>query len=282
MPFGGIDVTSLEGALLGNVEADAQSFDSSGPFGGINSVSGKGQTLKETIKEVVIEGGKSFKDNRPMQYFNKQLIWNFNPDITGFSLCFMVPPPLLGLDLAGKYNSKYVEGFRKLIVFAAFDFTPPTRQISTEKLTNRSGGLPYATQVEPSEQCTVSYIDNADLDIFNFHCVWFEYIKDLTLGYTGVPSTYLEPGSPNYGGLDYAGSLYVVRYDVSMQDILYVGKVTGIYPQTLPNKEMIGQRSTNEITVVPFTYFAGWYDETLDTAHPIWAELEDFIIPFYG
>lgn len=237
--------------------------------------------LRNFVEDICIKGGV-LNNNKPMQYFNRQLLYKFNPDISGFSLCFMIPPPFLGLKDVGKYDSQYVDAFQKLTVFAAVDFSPPTRQISTEKLSARTGGVPYATEVEPSEQCTVSYIDNTDFDIFNFHSVWFDYIHDLTLGYIEVPSIYLAPGNENYGGLDYAASLYVVRYDFSMQNIVYVGKVTGIYPQGLPNKEIIGQRSTNDVTVIPFTYFAGWYDETLDDQHPIWGELETHVISFYS
>ena len=246
------------------------------------SFAGGAGKLVNIVEDICVKGGGTLVGNKAIQYFNRQLLHNFNPDINGYSLCFMLPPPFLGLDLDGKYDSEYAELFRKLTVFASVDFSPPTRQISTQKLSARTGGVPYATQVEPTEQCTVSYIDNSDLDIFNYHAVWLEYIHDLTLGYVDVPDIYIDPDNPNYGGLDYAGSLYMVRYDVSMQNIIYVGKVTGVYPQGLPNKEIIGQRSTNEVTVIPFTYFAGWYDETLDSSHPIWNELETYVLSFYG
>jgi len=237
--------------------------------------------LEKFIKENIIEGGGDLSNNMPMQYFNRQLSQNFNPDINGYSLCFMVPPPFLALEATGKYQESYVELFRKLTVFSAIQFSPPTRQVQTEKLSARTGGIPYATEVEPSEQCTVSYIDNTDLDIFNFHSVWLDAIHDLVLGYIEPPSLYITEGDPDYGGLDYAGSLFIVRYDTSMQNILYVGKVTGIYPQSLPNKEVIGQRTNNEITTLPITYFAGWYDETTNSSHPIWSELESAVLSIY-
>lgn len=252
------------------------------PYEGQTSFGGGPGELVNIVEDICIKGGGTLEENKAMQFFNRQLLHTFNPDINGYSLCFMLPPPFIGLDLDGKYDDEYAELFRKLTVFASVDFSPPTRQVSTQKLSARTGGVPYATQVEPTEQCTVSYIDNTDLDIFNFHAVWLEYIHDLTLGYIDVPNIYIDPGNPNYGGLDYAGSIYMVRYDVSMQNIMYVGKVTGVYPQGLPNKEIIGQRSTNEVTVIPFTYFAGWYEETLDSSHPIWSELESHVLGFYG
>jgi len=231
--------------------------------------------LQNIVREICIEGGGSFKDNEVLKYFNRQLFENFNPDINGFSLCFLLPPPFLGASISS-------EIFRKLSVFAAIDFTPPIREVKTQKFATRSSGIPYAVELEPTEQCMVSYLDNMDMNIFKFHSEWFNYIHDLTLGYTSAPSVYLDPGSGCYGGLDYAGAIFIVKWDVSLQDISYVGKVTGAYPQTLPNKEILGQRSSNELVIIPFTYFAGWYDEALDSSHPIWSELESNILGYYG
>lgn len=240
------------------------------------SFAGSASQLNGIVEDICIKGGGSFTDNMVLQYFNRQLLQDFNPNINGYSLCFMVPPPFKGLGV------DEFEVFRKLSVFASIEFSPPVREIKTQSFATRSSGMPYAVELEPSEQCTISFIDNSNMDIFKFHSVWFDYIHDLTLGHTEVPNIYLDPDSPSYGGLDYAGSVFVVKYNVSMQSIVYVGKVTGVYPQTLPNKEIIGQRSTNEIVVIPFTYFAGWYEETTSSSSPIWQELESSILSYYG
>jgi hypothetical protein len=232
--------------------------------------------LQNIVRDMCIDdGGGTFTNNKPMTYFNRQLLEKFNPDINGFSLCFFLPPPFLGASVES-------DVFRKLSVFAAVDFTPPVREVKTQTFDHRSAGIPYAVELEPSEQFTVSYLDNTDMETFKFHSVWFDYIHDLTLGYVSAPSIYLDPGSGSYGGLDYAGAIFVVKYSMSMQEIVYVGKVTGAYPQSLPNKEIIGQRITNEIVIIPFTYFAGWYEETTNPSHPIWSELESNIISYYG
>ena len=238
--------------------------------------------LDSFLKANVIEGGGSFDDNGPMQFFNKQLALDFNPDINGFSLCFFIPPPFLGLDETSQLDQKYIDFIRLLVVFSAMDFTPPVRQVQLEKASARTGGIAYATEVEPSDQCSVSYVDNTDLDIFNFHSCWIDYMHDLMLGYIEVPAEYLSPGAGNYGALDYAGSIYIVRYDFSMKNILYVGKCTGVYPTSLPNKEIIGQRSSNELSVIPITYSTGWYEETFQASHPIISELHSDVISKYS
>jgi hypothetical protein len=239
--------------------------------------------LNKFIHEICITGGNTFNDNPEMIYFNTQLLQEFNPELSGFSFCFMVPPPFIALQNSpGKYDFEYIKSFRKLTLFSSIDFNPPQRQIQSEKFSARGGGIPYATEMDISQQASVSYLDNTDLDIFNFHLTWFEFVHEMLLGYIKVPDIYLDPNLPTYGGLDYAGSLFILKYDMAMQEIKYIGKATGIFPSTLPNKEIIGQRTTTELVVLPITYTCAWFDETLHHNHPIWKELENKIIEYFS
>lgn len=237
------------------------------------------------------------KSTNILKYFNDQLFKYFNPDINGFTLAFLIPPPFLGLKNKNDLNflnlinipnvnsdtitltqtNKYLTSIQKLVTFAATDFSPPQRTVNTERVSSRSGGIPYATEVEPSEQCTIQYIDNHDLDIFNFHCEWVAYIEELLQGILVPPGEYLNSNSSTYGCLDYAGSLYIVKYDPSLRNMKYLGKCTGIFPQSLPSKELIGSRQQNELTVLPFTYFVSYYEESINPHHPIWADFQNDI-----
>jgi len=237
--------------------------------------------LQSFLYELCCKGGTTLENNPAMMYFNSQLTGKFNPDINGYSLCFMVPPPFLALQNIGKYNKAYIESFRKLTVFSSMDFTVPQRQVQSEKFSARTGGVSYATEIDVSTQGSVSYIDNIDLDIFNFHSLWIDFMHELLLGYIEVPSVYLDAKSDMYGALDYAASMFVIKYSPTMQRILYLGKMTGVYPQTLPNKEIIGQRSSNELSIIPITYVCSWFEETLDKHHPIWIELEEKLTEFF-
>ena len=241
-----------------------------------------GIDLNSFIYDICVSGGDLLKNNKVMQYFNSQLLNEFNPEISGFSFCFIVPPPFLGLSNVGKYDAEYINSFKKLTLFSSIDFNPPQRQIQSEKFSARSGGIPYATEMDMTQQTSVSYLENTDLDIFNYHLVWFQYVQEMLLGYIDVPSIYLDPKEQTYGGLDYAGSLFIVKYDIAMQEVKYVGKATGIYPSTLPNKEILGQRSTSEIVVLPITYVCAWFDETTHNNHPIWDELNSKITEYFS
>lgn len=229
--------------------------------------------LKKFLYDFYYKGGSGtiLEDSPEVMYFNSLLTGKFNPDINGYTLCFMVPPPFLSLKNIGKCDSEYIKLFRKLTIFSSMDFTPPQRQVQSEKFSARTGGVSYATEVDVSTQCSVSYLDNSYLDVFNFHSLWIEFIHELLLGYIKVPAIYMTEGDM-YGALDYAASMFIIKYSPSMNDILYLGKMTGIYPQSLPNKEIIGQRSSNELTVIPITYACSWFEETLNPSHSIWIE----------
>lgn len=263
------------------------------------------------------QGLRNFKDRThvnnltpEMTYFNDQLFKYFYPDINGYVLIFMVPPQF---DLLTTYmnheNIEFMSDFMKLVVFTATDFTPPQVQVSSEAVISRVGAVPYATEVHPSEQCSITFIDNQNLDVYRFHYTWVEFMKELVEGIIPVwgPSDgqthrfhgksyasnelpgedYMKYESNNqalndlYGALDYAASAYIVKYDPTMKHMQFVGKATGIFPQSLPSKELIGQRTANEITTLPFTYFCAYYEEAMDSHHIIWKELENFLKLYY-
>lgn len=234
--------------------------------------------LDEFIENVYCADSNAGKMPGFLKYMNSQMFKYFNPDINGYTLVFLVPPPF---SCTKNKSDSFITYVKQFVVFAGVDFTPPTRSIESEKANARVGGVPYATEVIPSEQCTVSYIDNHDLDIYNFHLSWSHYIHELLEGFIEPSDSYLDPNGEHYGAIDYAGSLFTVKFDPDMRTIKYVGKTTGVFPQQLPSKELLGSRSSNELTTLPFTYSCAMYDETMNSAHPIWRELENHVLSAY-
>ena len=215
--------------------------------------------------------------NGLIPYLTGQLYFDFYPDITGFTICLFVPPPLLGATEFVGLND-----FKKLICFAAVDFSPPQLQIESERISSRSGGVPYVTEVTPTQQLNVTFIDNSSLIIYNYHLYWTHYIHNILEGYIEPPGEFInDPNSELYGGLDYAGSFYFVKFDPSFTEIKFVSKATGVFPQILPSKELIGQRSSNELATLPYSYTCAYYEETLDENHRIFKELESQLYWYY-
>ncbi len=223
------------------------------------------------------------KNEASLRYFYKQLYKNYNPDINGYNLIFMIPPDLSGWRVSHNnlYSQESMSFFfetSKFVTFAAIDFTPPTQQVNTEKIASRTGAIPYVTEISNTEQCSITYVDNAEIDIYHFHHMWLEYMRAVVEGFVEPDDKYINPDNIKdgcFGAIDYAASIYVVKYLPNLRDIRYINKSVGIFPQSLPSKELIGQRSSNELTTLPFTYFvAGFRESTWRENNSHWLNKE--------
>jgi hypothetical protein len=240
-----------------------------------------------------------------IKYFYQQLYRDFAPDINGYTMVFFVPPDLSGY--ATKYGQtlydqtkdSYMGIVGKIMTFAAVDFTPPQSQVRTENISTRSGSIPIASEVAESETCSITFVDNSNLDIYMFHHIWIEYIREILEGTIAPNSKYFYSVEDNvvasseeanfyngddYGAIDYAASFYIVKYRPDMKTVTFVSKCVGVFPQSLPNKELIGARSSNEIVTLPFTYSCSGYREALyheeSSDSWIFGELNDIIRRF--
>lgn len=207
-----------------------------------------------------------YKDSEGyLRYFYKQFYKDYNPDINGFILLFMIPPDLSGFkkmynELYGDFS--FFSEIQNFFTFSAVDFTPPSVQVNSEKISSRSGGIPYATEVTNTDQCSITFIENSKIDIYHFHRVWINYIQAVLEGLIHPSEEYLDKSNNRlFGAIDYASSLYVVKYLPNLNKILLIGKCIGIFPQLLPGKELFGQRTSNELTTLPINYFCPLYRE---------------------
>ncbi len=234
-----------------------------------------------------------------VKFFYQQLYRDFSPVINGYTLVFFVPPDLSGYkNLAGSplYSQEdpasYMSTVGKIMTFAAVDFTPPQSQVRTENVSTRSGSVPIASEVSESETISITFVDNGYLDIYMFHHLWVEYIREILEGTIAPDDSYYytfkdtnEPIDLDfYGAIDYAASCYIVKYRPDMKTVTYVSKCVGIFPQSLPNKELIGTRSANEIVTLPFTYSCSGFREALyhEKSSKMWIfdELDDIVKMF--
>ena len=219
-----------------------------------------------------------------LKYFNHELFNQFNPDINGYVLIFFVPPPFTLLP----DSETILTELKKFITFAAVDFTPPQIEIVASEVSGRSGGVPFASELSSTPDCSVTYLDNDRLSIYSFHSGWIEYIHGLVNGIiTGPNGEFPKDLLPDeFGniknGLDYVGSFFIVKYNPSMDKIVYVSKCTGVWPRTTPSKELIGQRTSNELVTLPYQYKVTKFEEALSNNHPIWMELEKKVLSVFG
>jgi hypothetical protein len=179
------------------------------------------------------------------------------------------------------------------MTFAANDFSPPQSQVRTDYVSARTGRITMAAEVSESDTCSITFLDNRQLDIYMFHHIWVEYIREVLEGtiepdsrYYISSDSYDDPRQgEDYAAIDYAASFYIVKYRPDMKTITFAAKCVGVFPQSLPNKELIGTRSSNEVVTLPFTYSCSGYREALYHEHAsgnslwIFDELEKNILP---
>jgi len=221
-------------------------------------------------------------DNKPLKKFYNYLYSSYNPDVTGYTLLFMIPPHFSAIEYAGNVKLdatslwssitsligvapdtvNTLEDFAKVYPFFATDFTPPQTEVQNAQMQSRSGAISYAADVIETESVSVQFIESNPLTIYKFHLLWVEYIRDILRGKIKPADAYLDDeDTEHFGAQDYLGAFYVVKYTLDMKEISYIGKCIGVYPRTLPSKELIGNRLTNEICMLPFEYSCVAYRE---------------------
>jgi len=239
----------------------------------------------------------SLFDNKVLNYFNHMLMGynadqgrKFSPDINGYVLIFMLPPDLSGYKLSYAADSDLGQ-ITKMFAFLAMDFTPPPISVTTSAIPTGSGSLSYGAEVISSGQLQINFIDTTRLESFGMHKMWIDYIEDVSRGVVAPAKKYRNPKESSFGEIDYATSAYVARFKPSRGnkwgDLVYVGKATGIFPITLPDKEVIGRRDSNEITMLPISYSCPLYRQCVygalrETNPWIYEELKQLCFAAYG
>ena len=213
-----------------------------------------------------------------LRYFNRMLYSDFMPDVNGYVLIFMIPPHLSGYNL-NPSPGNFLGEASKLIPFVGIDASPPSSQVTVAEINGTFGGIPYGTKVSNANQINITYLDTADIQIFSMHKTWETYIRDVTIGQVKPDDSYMGGGGSALGYtyesdfcyIDYLASAYVLKFRPSTlgsdieENIVYVGKAVGIFPLSLPHKELIGRRDANELTILPITYNSSIYREYVVT-----------------
>jgi len=218
--------------------------------------------LANRAKKVVDHTNYSFSGNGSfLDYINDNLLTHQEqPDVSGYTFVFLEPPDLSGL--TDKSVQMNIDEICKKSLFLAIDATPPAVTINTEQINNQASiSMPYATTKVATGNLSITFMDNAIMDINSMHNVWIEYIYNQLWGDLKPAAKYLDPEHSEFGSLDYATSAFIVKYDPSFSDPpVMVGKATGIFPTALPVKEVIGTRSNRELVMQSITYTCSYYE----------------------
>jgi hypothetical protein len=215
--------------------------------------------FEKTIKnyEKTDEGKKLM--SRFYKYYNDKEV---NYDISGFSMIFMIPPDLSG------YNTVYpgvkgkIDSVCKKTLYLSLDISAPESQITASELASGSSSkIPYAQFRTTGGNFNISYFDVRDLDLYWLHSQWSNYIVDTISGDVCPDDKYIT--GDEAGAIDYATSMYFIKLKPFTTDISYIGKATGVFPLNLPNKDILGSRQNNQLSIFPINYICGDYNELL-------------------
>lgn len=228
-----------------------------------------------------------YGDKSVLKYLYGQVFSDFNPDVSGYVLVFMEPPDLSGYrNLNPQYNflsrNSFVWNNTKRIPVVATTFTPPQIQMNTTAISGSAGSQKLPTELVTGESLSITYVETNYLDIYSFHQTWINYINEVIDG-TLTPdiSTYIGSNGEERK-IDYAASFYLAKWSQNLQNITYLGKAIGCIPRELPSSEILGNRTSLELTNVGFTYDVFDYrEETLYTNKWLRDEFEELIISRY-
>jgi len=173
---------------------------------------------------------------------------SINYHINGYSIITMTPPHLSGLGLTPEAISS--NGLIDNILFA-IDFSGPGQRV---EVSSSQGIVPYATKKTTSGDISCSYLDSDNLFIFGFHKTWIDYISSVRRGELEPSGNYIDNNE-----LDYVASIYAVTFKPDMTSPVYVSKGVGCFPNSLEDKEIIGSRSSNELSIMSMSYTCADY-----------------------
>lgn len=222
------------------------------------------EEIRKYIEKNLDSGNSSSEtDNLSLLRFFNQSLYNrsFQPDISGYVFISLIPPDLSG------YSSSvqdFMVGTVKNFLFLAIDFATPETSIGTTDFTSGSSiVLPYAINKKSGGQMSINYIENINLNIYQYHLNWINYINDVLYGEVSPDEDKYITGAggrfEDVGSLDYAAAAYVVKYDPRVRKLSYIAKATGLIPLNIPNKEVIGNRETLQLTILPMSYICADY-----------------------
>ena len=176
----------------------------------------------------------------------------YDPDINGFTMIYFIPPDFSAFP--DNVNEE-LKNISKKMVFLATEFIPPETQVNVSQYGGGSGNLmPFPTGIGRSGNLSINYIENSEQEMLTFHNFWIEYIDGILKGKIKPNNSFL---TDDYPIIDYMGGAYVIKFNKNMNKITYIGKASGIFPLSLNTKQVFGDRSKNEVSIlsIPYPFF---------------------------
>lgn len=222
--------------------------------------------------------------NNIFKYFYSQFFSTAEFDVNGYSLIFLYPPDFSGFkklnqlitqqptdttqtSTAGSSDFGYMppdyafyQYFKDYMMFAV-EFEIPEQEVTVSEiqLANKQN-IEFVSGFNTSGNLSVRYIDNSSLKMYKFHSNWISYMKMIMRGDLEPAEEYI-----NSKEIDYMASMYILKFTPNMDIPNYIGKASGIFPKNLPVKELLGNRTENQLIMYSINYFYSMYEGSVLT-----------------
>lgn len=169
----------------------------------------------------------------------------YDYDVNGFNLIFLRPPIFSGL---GQSMTNYPI-YNNFFVYAV-DFTPLDFSVSTSQIDlSNSLSFKFPSGIGRSGTVSVSYIDDTNNSIYEFHNRWLIYIERCISGHVSPSSEVVEKNQ-----IDYYASIFTLKFKFDMKTPVLATKSLGIFPESLSSKDIIGTRGDHKLSLITINY----------------------------
>ena len=158
----------------------------------------------------------------------------------------------------------------------------PPQQLQTEQVSSRSKTTSIAIRLDRGNEISISFNETRELIVSRYHSLWVEYMEASRRGipYNSTKSlegrigdigyTQLNPKQNTeweFYDLDYAGAFWICKFAAMTMKPLFIGKMLGAIPTSIPQNEFVGSRGQHEITRYNISYqIADYYFKYLNYA----------------
>lgn len=135
------------------------------------------------------------------------------------------------------------------------EIDPTQLNIEYETVSGRVRNIQHATRAMGTSDMSITFKDNRNLDNFRYHEIWYKYIDAYKKGFF---DTTLEedPFTSPFIPVPYLNAIWVVIFKPLSFELQGLIKIMGIAPTGLPIKDIIGQRSSPQVTTYSINYKA--------------------------
>jgi hypothetical protein len=133
----------------------------------------------------------------------------------------------------------------------ATDIDPPQLSIEYESISGKVRNINYASRINLTNDFSINYVDNMQLDVFRYHDYWVKYIEALKKGYIKSSSS---NDTSMFIDIPYFNAVWIVLFNPMKTGIRGLIKILGVSPIGLPIKQIIGNRSKSEMTTISQNY----------------------------